>query len=230
MSKAIHWSKKILIYCLGLLLCASGVSLSVLSGLGVSPVSSFPYVISLVVGIDLGTCITIVYCVFILLQFVILGRKLHIINVLQIVCSAVFGLFVNVTTVWVSYIGTPTNYIMSLLLLLASIVLIAIGVTLYMDAGVMLLPGEGLMKAFAIVAKLKTSTAKIIFDVTLVTLSIVLSFIFFGKLDGIREGTVITAFCVGASMKVAGKLLHKPIDLFINGRQQDECQCSQDTE
>lgn len=220
MNTAVHWSKKLLIYGIGLLLCAMGVSLSVLSGLGVSPVSSFPYVISLIVGIDLGTCITIVYCVFILLQFVLLRRKLHIINILQIVCSAVFGLFVNLTTVWVSYLGQPDNYIMSLLLLLTSIVLIAIGVTMYMDAGVMLLPGEGLMKAIATVAKLKTSTAKIFFDVGLVTISIILSFAFFGKLDGLREGTIITAFCVGASMKVAGKLLHKPIELFINGRQQ----------
>lgn len=221
MNTAVVWCKKILIYGIGLLLCAMGVSLSVLSGLGVSPVSSFPYVISLIVGIDLGTCITIVYCVFILLQFILLRRQLHIVNVLQIACSAVFGLFVNLTTVWVSYLGTPTSYMMSLLLLLCSIVLIAVGVTMYMDAGVMLLPGEGLMKAIAIVAKLKTSTAKIIFDVSLVTLAIILSFIFLGQLDGLREGTIITAFCVGASMKVAGKLLHKPIELFINGKQQE---------
>ena len=41
--------KRILAYCLGLFIMALGVSLSVLSDLGVSPMSSIPYVLSQIV-------------------------------------------------------------------------------------------------------------------------------------------------------------------------------------
>ncbi len=217
MSKTILWTKKITVYCLGLFLCACGVSMAVLSNLGISPVTSFPYVLSLISGIELGTMVTIVYCVFILLQFVLLRKDFRIINILQIVCSVLFGYFIDLTNAWAnSYIGAPANYGISLIMLVASIILIGTGVTLYMRADIVLLPGEGLMKAIATVAKLKTSTAKILFDITLVLLAIVLSWIFLGNVQGVREGTIITACCVGAVMKLFDRLFGKALDTFLN--------------
>ena len=48
---------RILLYCVGLLFMAFGVAFSVNSNLGVSPVNSLPYVISLILKVDLGRCI-----------------------------------------------------------------------------------------------------------------------------------------------------------------------------
>lgn len=45
---------RIVLYCVGLLFMAFGVAFSVNSNLGVSPVNSLPYVISLIVHQDLG--------------------------------------------------------------------------------------------------------------------------------------------------------------------------------
>ncbi len=223
MSRVILWTKKILVYCMGMFLCACGVSIALLSNLGISPVSSFPYVLSVISGVSLGTMITIVYCVFILLQFVLLRKNFHIINILQIVCSVIFGLFVDVTdSLAQSIIGAPSNYGISLVMLVSSIILIGIGVTLYMNAGIVLLPAEGLMKAIATVAGLKTSTAKVIFDITLVTISVILSFVFLGKLEGVREGTIITACCVGLVMKVLDKVVGRQLSGFLS-----ECSTAQ---
>ena len=49
---------RILFYVLGLLIMAFGVAISVNSELGVSTVNSLPYVISLITGSNLGTCVT----------------------------------------------------------------------------------------------------------------------------------------------------------------------------
>ena len=83
------------IYCLGLLFLAFGVALSVNSNLGVSPVNSLPYVISKVVNVQMGTCVTIVFCAYILMQVLILRKEFNHINLLQIVFSTIFGYFVD---------------------------------------------------------------------------------------------------------------------------------------
>ena len=64
-----NMAKRLVVYCIGLFLMAVGVSISIKSDLGVSPVNSIPYVVSEIVkSISMGTWTTIIYCVFILTQ------------------------------------------------------------------------------------------------------------------------------------------------------------------
>ena len=46
------------VYCLGLMLLALGVAVSVNSNLGVSPVNSLPYIVSLIINVPMGTCVS----------------------------------------------------------------------------------------------------------------------------------------------------------------------------
>ena len=64
--------KRLLFYCLGLFIMALGVSFSVVSDLGVSPVNSLPYVLSEVFQTDMGIWTIGVFAFYILLQAVIL--------------------------------------------------------------------------------------------------------------------------------------------------------------
>ena len=82
-STPIQFVIRILVYCLGLLLLAFGVAVSVNSDLGVSPVNSLPYVISQIIHVQLGTCVTVVFCSYIVLQVLILRKDFQIINLLQ---------------------------------------------------------------------------------------------------------------------------------------------------
>ena len=59
------------------------------------------------------------------------------------------------------------------------------------------------------VAPVKFSNMKVAFDVTLVCISIALSFIFLGHLDGVREGTIADAVFVGLITKQTNKLMKK---------------------
>ena len=43
---------------------ALGVALSVNSGLGVSPINSLPYVLSQILQVDMGSCVTGVFCAY----------------------------------------------------------------------------------------------------------------------------------------------------------------------
>ena len=179
--------KKALIYVTGLLFMAFGVAFSVNSSLGVSPVNSLPYVISRITGLDLGNCVIGIFAFYILVQILLLRKKFRPIDLTQLIFSTIFGRFVDVAKKVVGDFAIPT-YPGQLVMLAISIVFVAIGVCLYMDVQL------------------------VIMDCLTVVIGIVLSCVFLGKLDGIREGTVICALLVGKLMKPMQKVLKPAVE------------------
>lgn len=207
---------RVLIYCFALLLMALGVALSVNSNLGVSPVNSLPYVVSRIVNVQMGTCVTAIFCFYILLQIVILRKEFQIINLLQIAFSTIFGYFVDFAKMLVGDFAIPT-YFGQLAMLAASIVVVALGVLMYMDVQLVPMPMEGLSVTLAKKLGKPFPTMKIIIDCLLVLLGVVLSLVFLGTLDGIREGTVITAIVVGKLIAVFKKFISPVIKKICFG-------------
>lgn len=188
---------RIFLYCVGLMILAFGVVFSINSNLGVSPVSSFPYILSLITGVDLGFMVAGTLIFYLFLQFAIEGRSFKWINLTQILFSFLFGYFVDFAKSVLGSFALPT-YFGQLTLLGISIVLVAIGVSVYMDAGIMNMPMEGLMTTVSKKTKNKSfGQVKVVIDTLVVMTGIVLSLIFLGGLQGIREGTVLCAILVG---------------------------------
>lgn len=204
---------RFVVYVLGLFILAVGVAFSINSKLGVSPVNSLPYVISQITGIQLSLCVTGIFTLYVLLQFIILRKDFKWINIIEIAFSFVFGYFVDLASLIIgdfaiqSYFGSLA-YLGQLIMMVISILLIGIGVAMYINAKLLPMPMEGL--ALALSSKFKKisfSTMKSIVDTIAVCVGIALSFIFLQRLEGIREGTVISAVCVGFAVK----LFTKPI-------------------
>ena len=143
-----QFALRVIIYCFALLLIAFGVAISVNSNLGVSPVNSLPYVVSQIIQVPMGTCVTVIFCFYILLQVIILRKEFHPVQLLQIVFSTIFGYFVDFAKWVVGDFAIPT-YFGQLTMLAASIVLIALGVLLYMDVQLVPMPMEGLSATIA---------------------------------------------------------------------------------
>lgn len=209
-STPIQFVWRVLIYCFALLIIAFGVAISVNSNLGVSPVNSLPYVISRIIHVQMGTCVTATFCFYILLQVIILRKDFQPVQLLQIVFSTIFGYFVDFAKWIVGDFAIPT-YFGQLAMLAVSIVLIALGVLLYMDVQLVPLPMEGLASAIAKKLGKPFPTMKTVVDCVVVAIGTVLCFVFLGGLDGIREGTILTAIVVG---KVIG-ILKKWVTPFI---------------
>ena len=127
-----QWATRIILYIIGLFFMAMGVAFAVNSNLGVSPVTSLPYVISLIVNMELGTCVITVYGVYTVLQILILRREFRLINLTQIIFSTIFGYFTNFTK-WLLADFTLPTYGGQLVMLAISIVAVAFGVFLYME-------------------------------------------------------------------------------------------------
>ncbi len=203
---------RILIYILGLFFLAMGVAFSINSNLGVSPVNSLPYVVSLISGQALSVCVIIVYAIYILVQVLILRKEFKIINLTQIIFSTIFGYFTDLTK-WILGDFAIPGYGGQLVMLLISLIFIAVGISLYLDAKLIPMPMEGMTMAIASkVKKLQFSTVKIIVDCSSVAIAVILSFIFLGSLQGVREGTVVTAVLAGILMRFIQKGLQPVVN------------------
>lgn len=184
------------IYLLGLIILAFGITLAVNSNLGVSPVTSLPYVISQVLHVTLGTCTVIVYTCYIFLQMLLKGGKFQPALLLQLVFSTVFGYLVDAAKLLLADF-LPTTYFGQLAMLAASIVLLSFSLVLYIDVRIASMPPEGLVTCIADKLGKPFPKIKTLFDCASVLVGLTLCFLFLGKVVGIREGTILTALLVG---------------------------------
>lgn len=202
------WAKRLLVYFLGLFIMAIGVVFSVKSALGVSPVTCLANVTYQIFGVDmglpflsLGVCTTLTYCIYILVEVLILRKDFKAHMLLQIVASTIFGFMVNLASTLFAFLPAPQTYPMRLLFLICSIPMVAFGVMLYLAPNILPTPGEGLSLAVSKRIKKPVATCKIIVDCCLVVTSVLVSVSYFRGLVGVREGTVLSAFLVGFVMK-----------------------------
>ena len=193
---------------------AFGVALSVKSDLGIGPINSVAYVTSRILFIDLGLTIAIVYCGFVLLQLLVLGREFRPISFLQIGASVLFGWFVSLNNHILSSF-TLEVYGVQVLFVLGSAVIIALGIFLYLKADMIPHPPDGLILAIQKKTRWKLHNIKVCFDGTLVVFSAAISFIALQRIIGLREGTIILVFGVGKIMGFLPKYLDPKINALF---------------
>ena len=198
--------KRYLIFLVGLFVNSLGVSLVTKANLGTSPISSIPYVLSLNFPFTLGN-FTIFFSIFlIVLQLIILRKNFKLEHILQIPVSIIFGYFIDLTMILFSWVN-PEAYIMKIVYLLIGCLILGVGVYMEVLADVVMLPGESFVRAIVLIWKTNFGTTKICFDVSMSVIAAVLSFVFAGRLAGVREGTVIAALLVGFIARLIGKKL-----------------------
>lgn len=193
--------KRYLLLLAGLSIMAFGVAFSIKASLGTSPISSVPFVVSLFTPLTVGTATITMHCVFILMQILILRKDYHLIQLMQLPVAFFFG-YLTDFGVWAVQGISCNTYWQQWIVCLIGILLVAVGVSFEVKAGVVVLAGEGVVLAVCkVLPKIKFGYMKVGFDVTLVVIACILSFVFTGHLQGVREGTVAAALLVGLIAK-----------------------------
>lgn len=222
----LQFIKRLVVYLIGVYFTAVAIAISKMTPLGISPNSSLPNEISLILDANLGLVTAIVFASFVFIQWILLGKDFKVINFIQVLLSIIYGFFVNSAVALVNRVLPPCDtYLLQIIYTLVSAVLLGAAVKVYLAPKVMALPAEGLAQAVAQRFKIPFPTAKNVCDITIVTISVILSFAYFGTLYGIREGTIIHAILVGRSVKLADKLFGRKLDNFIwnTSSATDEC-------
>lgn len=201
-----------IIYFFGLLIMTLGVAVSVKSDLGVSPVSSIPYTMTCVWGIEMGKATIVFHAALVLVQVILLRRKFQLKNLLQIPVGVLFGYMTTFSNHLMTFLPDPGNICIRLGMVVISTVLVAIGLFFYVPADIIPLAGEGVMLAISKVADKAFSTVKIAFDVTMVVISLITCLILIHSLGSVGIGTVIAAVMVGMVLKLITKLFGEARD------------------
>jgi uncharacterized membrane protein YczE len=194
---------------LGMSIIAFGIAFSIKAGLGTSPVSSLPYVLSLFTPLTVGTGTILLHSFFILLQILILRREYNPAQLLQLPVAMAFGYLTDLA-VWLTGDLSASTYAGQWFLCIVGIILVGVGVSFEVTASVITLAAEGFALAVCKKLPIKFGDMKVAVDVSLVVTACVLSFLFLHRLAGIREGTVAAAIFVG----IIAKQVNKPLKGF----------------
>lgn len=202
----LHHLKRTLIFTLGIFVMAVGVAVSVRANLGTSPIASFPTVLSFATPLTVGTYLILLNLIFLVLQILILRRKFPKFQFVQILVTFAFGFFTDFgmyLTAWLE----PANYFMQWVWTLVGVILVALGVYMETQPRLSYIPGDGLVFVLTLVLQnIPFGTIKMVFDWTLVIVSVMTSWILLGALEGVREGTVFAAFAVGIVIRLINAL------------------------
>ena len=204
-------------FIVGVLVNSFGIALITKAALGTSPISSVAYVLSLALPLTIGQFTFIMNMVFIALQPVLLRREYRPVQVLQIAVNVVFSAFLDVSMGMLSWLD-PTTLPAQLAALLLGCVILGVGVAVEVAPDVLMVPGEGLVRAIYIVVSRRFGSARFgtiknLFDISLMLIAVVLSLAFFGYLNGIGVGTVIAALLVGRIVNLTND--HLPLIPYL---------------
>ena len=185
-----EFTKRFLLFVIGLFFSGLGIAFSKRADLGISTISSMPNVLSIKFDfISFGLWSAVTNCLMLLGQVIILRKNFKLLQLLQIPLSFVFGWFCDIGLYIVSFIPVP-NYFVRMLLTLAGVAVLGFGIALAVIANILYNSGEGLVKAISDTAHKDFGKTKIAFDICWVAAAAALSMLFFGKIVGIREGTM----------------------------------------
>ena len=201
--------KRLVIYMTGLFIMTAGIAISVKSNLGVSPVSSIPYTITCVWGLEMGKATILFHLALVLLQVLLLRSRFKVKNLLQIIVGIVFGYFTTFCNWCAAFLPTPDHIVIRILMLLVSVLIIAIGIFFYLPANIMPLAGEGAMQAVSDVSGIPFAKVKVAFDCSMVAVSLITCLIILHSLGSVGIGTVIAAILVGITLGIITKWLGK---------------------
>lgn len=209
-------------YLIGLFIMTVGIAVSVKSNLGVSPVSSIPYTMTCVWGIEMGKATILFHAGLVVLQILLLRKRFRPIQLLQVLVGIIFGYFTTFCNYLMTFLPMPNHIIVRLLMMLLSAALIAFGIFLYLPADLIPLAGEGAMQAVSQVTGIAFSKVKIAFDCSMVTISAITCLLMIHGLGSVGIVTVIAAVLVGYILGCFTKLLGGKRDQILHGTETEK--------
>ena len=193
----------------GILINSFGIVLITKGALGTSQISSIPYVLSLQLpSISFGMFSFIMNMVYIVLQALLLRRQFKPIQLLQIVVNVVFSASIDVFMAMLSFYA-PQQLFTRVLSAVAGCIVLAFGISVEVAPDLIMVPGEGIVAAINKVSGRRFGSVKVVFDVTLILIAALLSWLFFGNIVGVGVGTLLSAVSVGQFVNLINR--HVPL-------------------
>lgn len=208
--------KRYILQIFSLFLTALGVAFSKHGELGISPISSVSNVLSYkFTYFSIGTWLIIWNCILIAGQIILLRKKFHPVQLLQIPMSFLFGYFTDIC-LWCITPIPAENYFIRLLLIFIGTIVLGLGIALSVIANVVMNSGEAFVKAISDTIHKEFGNVKIAFDLVCIIIAVILSLIFFDfSVVGIREGTILSAVFTGFVVNFFDSRFRNPLTSIL---------------
>lgn len=193
-------------FVLGVMISGLGVAFSTRAGLGATPISSLPWVLTFVTPLSYGTLTLLINVFLVLAQVAILRKRFSWFQWLQIPATALFGLCIDLG-MWISSPLETSIYPLQIAMLVLGAFILAGGILLQIRSNFLCIPGDALVKVISQEFSLPVSRIKISLDGSLTSLAILTSFLALGEVVGVREGTILSVFLVGSFIGLISKFL-----------------------
>ncbi len=192
--------RRYLLFVASLFINAFGIAFITKALLGTSPITSVTYVLSLFTPFTMGIWTILLNLLFVVLEpFLMTRRELREdlrMYLLQIPIAFCFGLFIDFSMFMLFWLE-PSAYVMKVTVLLVGCVILALGIALEVKANAAMMAGEYFVKTITRRFHGEFGYVKLGFDITLLTIACILSLVFLSDIQGVREGTVVSALLVG---------------------------------
>ena len=196
----IYTIKRYLLFVISLFINALGIAFITKALLGTSPITSVTYVLSMFTPLTLGQWTIILNILFVIIELFLITRnqlKTDLrIYLLQIPITLCFGTFID-CSMNILYWVNPIEYISQITYLLIGCIILAIGIALEVKANIAMVAGEYFVQVIARKFRKDFGYVKLGFDITLMLLACIISYIFMSGIYGVREGTIVAALIVG---------------------------------
>lgn len=203
--------RRYLLFVASLFINAFGIAFITKALLGTSPITSVTYVLSLFTPFTMGIWTILLNLLFVVLEPFLMTRKdlredLRM-YLLQIPISFCFGLFIDFSMFMLSWLE-PSVYVMQVTVLLIGCIILALGIALEVKANAAMMAGEYFVKTITRRFHGEFGYVKLGFDITLLTIACILSLVFLSDIQGVREGTVVSALLVGPIVHFVNPAYH----------------------
>ena len=192
--------RRYLLFLVSIFINTVGIAAITRALLGTSPITSVNYVLSLFTPLTMGQWTILVNLLFAVIELPLMRRGFLRADLRaylsQIPITLCFGMFIDCSMTMLSWVQ-PATYAVQLATLAAGCGVLALGIALEVKANVAMLAGEYLVKVLARRLRFDFGYVKLCFDVSLVLLSCLMSWLALSRIDGVREGTVVAAVVVG---------------------------------
>ena len=207
-SCALRFPVRLAIYLGGIVVLAFGITLNTKTLLGVSPIISMPYCVSVLTDTPLGVLTFTFYGIFIFLQFVLLRKEFELTRLLQIFMSLFTSIFIQIFDVILPEFHSVG---MRLVMLAAAIIFTGIGAAITVGMQIVPNPADGLAEVIGRKLGKDFGFGKNAFDLLSLAISASIGLIFSRQVIGIGVGTVCAMIFTGRVIA----LLQRPIDRLM---------------
>ncbi|XMB86547.1 hypothetical protein RJG79_01830 [Mycoplasmatota bacterium WC44] len=199
--------RNIVLFIIGFVLLAFGITTSILSGIGADPWNSLFAHMAEIANLSVGTMIILIGILFLILGGALVGRRPRF---EAIITNIAIGFAVDTCLLFIPVVDTMA---LQLLYYVSAIILVPVGVSFLIISKFPPTPIEILFLSFKEAIGLDYAKSRYLLDAIILLFAVITGLIAFGNLGSVNFGTIgfalTTGIILSTSLKIVNSLLKK---------------------